>query len=245
MMEIIPAIDIIEGRCVRLTRGEFHRKREYGDPLEIARMLEDQGFRRLHLVDLDGAREKRVVNHRILEKIARQTTLVIDAGGGLRSDEDVRIVFESGARMITGGSVAVKDPSLFLGWLERYGPERVILGADFRQGKIAVSGWSEETDLDLTEFLSAYMDQGVRKAICTDISRDGMLEGPATGTYAGIKKKMGSLFLVASGGIARLEDLEELEEAGADGVIIGKALYENRITADSLKKYLINRGGSC
>lgn len=243
MIEIIPAIDIIQGKCVRLTRGDFSQKKEYGDPLEMARMLEDHGMKRLHLVDLDGARERRVVNYRILEKIALETALVIDAGGGLRSDEDVRIVFESGARMITGGSVAVKEPAVFLGWLEKYGPQKVILGADFKAGKIAVSGWGEETALDLEEFLAGYQEKGVEKAICTDIDRDGMLGGPSTGIYTGIKQKLGSLFLVASGGISRLEDLKELEENGIDGVIIGKAIYEKRISLGSLKNYIHKRDG--
>jgi phosphoribosylformimino-5-aminoimidazole carboxamide ribotide isomerase len=243
MIEIIPAIDIMEGRCVRLTRGDFSRKQEYGDPLDTARMFEDHGLRRLHLVDLDGARQKRVVHYGILEKIALGTALVIDWGGGLRSDEDVRIVFESGAHMITGGSVAVKDPAVFLGWLERYGPGRVILGADFRGGRIAVSGWDETTSLDLLEYLEGYMERGVKKAICTDISRDGMLEGPSTAIYSGIKNKMASLCLVASGGISRMKDVAELQEAGIDGAIIGKAIYERRITLDALKRFILKNEG--
>jgi len=243
MIEIIPAIDIIQGKCVRLTQGDFDRKQEYGDPLEMARKFEDHGLRRLHMVDLDGAREKRVVNYGILEKIALRTTLVIDVGGGLRSDEDVRIVFESGAHMITGGSVAVKDPSVFLGWVERYGAGKVILGADFTEEKIAISGWDEETSLDLMEYLSGYMDKGIEKAICTDISRDGMLQGPSTGTYARIKQQMPAIFLVASGGIARLEDIEQLGKAGVDGVIIGKAIYERKITLGSLERYNLKNSG--
>lgn len=245
MIEIIPAIDVIEGKCVRLTKGDFSLKQEYGDPVDMARMFEDHGLKRLHLVDLDGAREQRMVNTRILEQIALRTALIIDAGGGLRSNEDVRIAFESGAHMITGGSVAVKEPAVFLGWLEKYGAEKVILGADFREGKIAISGWDEETSLDVTEYLSGYMEKGITKAICTDISRDGMLEGPSTGFYAGIKEKTGTLHLVASGGISSMEDVEQLDEAGIDGVIIGKAIYEKRITLNSLGNYILKNSGSC
>ncbi|MFO7933060.1 MAG: 1-(5-phosphoribosyl)-5-[(5-phosphoribosylamino)methylideneamino]imidazole-4-carboxamide isomerase [Bacteroidales bacterium] len=239
MIQIIPAIDIIGGKCVRLTQGDFTRSREYGDPLEMARQFEDHGLKRLHLVDLDGAREKKVVNYGILEKIALRTTLVIDAGGGLRSDEDVRIVMESGARMVTGGSVAVKDPPVFLGWVRRYGPGRVILGADFKEGRIAVSGWEEETSLDLMDYLSGYVEKGIRMAICTDISRDGMLQGPSMEVYRGIKNEISSLVLVASGGIAGLKDVERLQEAGIDGVIIGKALYEKKITLDAIERFIV------
>ena len=169
MIEIIPAIDVIGGKCVRLTQGDYRRKSEYGDPLDMAMKFEDHGLKRLHLVDLDGAVEKRVVNHRVLERIASRTGLVIDAGGGLRSDEDVRIVFESGASMVTGGSIAVKDRPLFMGWLGTYGPEKIILGADFKKGKIAVSGWEEGTELELMDFLGEYIKEGIEKAICTDI----------------------------------------------------------------------------
>lgn len=239
MIQIIPAIDIIGGKCVRLTQGDFTRSREYGDPLEMARQFEDHGLKRLHLVDLDGAREKKVVNYGILEKIALRTTLVIDAGGGLRSDEDVRIVLESGARMVTGGSVAVKDPPVFLGWVQRYGSGKVILGADFKEGRIAVSGWEEETSLDLMEYLSGYVEKGIRMAICTNISRDGMLQGPSMEVYRGIKDEISSLVLVASGGIACLKDVERLQEAGIDGVIIGKALYERKITLDAIERFIV------
>ena len=240
MIELIPAIDIIEGKCVRLTRGDYTQKKEYGDPLEMAKQFENHGIGRVHLVDLDGAREKRVVNFRILEQIASQTSLVIDAGGGLRSDEDLRIFFDSGASMVTGGSIAVKNRELFLGWLKQYGAERIILGADFRDGKVAVSGWHEATALDLKEFIADYRTEGIEKVICTDIDKDGMLEGPALETYKALKAGDSELHLVASGGISKMEDIELLDEAGIDGVIIGKAIYEGKIALKTLESYIIN-----
>ena len=240
MIELIPAIDIIEGKCVRLTQGDYAQKKEYGDPFEMAQQFEDHGIKRLHLVDLDGAREQRVVNHRILEQIASRTSLVIDAGGGLRSNEDLRIVFESGASMITGGSVAVKDRELFLGWLELYGPERIILGADFRAGKVAVSGWQEATALDLKEFIADYRAEGIKQVICTDIDKDGMLNGPSLETYKALKAEDSELHLVASGGISKMEDIELLDEAEIDGVIVGKAIYEGKIPLLTLESYILN-----
>lgn len=239
MIEIIPAIDVINGKCVRLSQGDYSLKKEYGDPLDMAMKFEDHGIKRLHLVDLDGAREQHVVNYRLLEKIASQTNLVIDAGGGLRSDNDLHIVFESGAKMVTGGSVAVKDRKLFLGWLEKYGPEKIILGADYRDGKIAVSGWEEKTDLELMTFLAGYMEDGIRKAICTDIALDGMLVGPSLESYKEVKGELESLELIASGGIGDLKQIEELDKAGIDGVIVGKAIYENRIPLKILENYII------
>jgi len=239
MIQIIPAIDIIEGKCVRLAQGDYQRKKEYGDPLEMAKQFEDHGIARLHLVDLVGARGGRVVNYRLLEKIATQTGLVIDAGGGLRSQEDVRIIFESGAHMITGGSIAVKDRGLFIGWLKQFGPEKIILGADYKSGKIAVSGWHEETSLDLMEFIAGYCEEGIEKAICTDIQKDGMLEGPSMEMYIRIKKGQPSLFLIASGGISSMKDIELLDEKGLDGVIVGKAIYEDKISLKTLKTYII------
>ena len=238
MIEIVPAIDIIGGKCVRLSRGDYSQKKEYGDPLEMALQLEDHGVRRLHLVDLDGARERKVVNHKILERIASRTSLVIDAGGGLRSDEDLRIVFDSGASMVTGGSVAVKERELFISWLRQYGPDRIILGADFRSGMVSVSGWSEDTRLELKEFISGYRAEGVEKAICTDIERDGMLEGPALGTYKEVKAENRELYLVASGGISGMKDIALLDEAGIDGVTVGKAIYEGKITLKTLESYI-------
>ena len=240
MIEIVPAIDIIEGRCVRLTQGDYGQKKEYGDPFEMAQQFENHGIRRLHLVDLDGAKERRVVNFRILEQIASRTSLVIDAGGGVRSDEDLHIVFESGASMVTGGSIAVKDRELFLRWLKHYGPDRIVLGADFRDGKVAVSGWHEATSLDLKEFIADYRAQGVEKVICTDIDKDGMLEGPSLETYRELKAEDNQLYLVASGGISKMEDIELLDEEGIDGVIIGKAIYEGKIALKTLESYIIN-----
>jgi phosphoribosylformimino-5-aminoimidazole carboxamide ribotide isomerase len=240
MIEIIPAIDIIEGRCVRLTQGDYAQKKEYGDPLEMAKQFEDHGIKRLHLVDLDGAREQKVVNFRILEQITSNTSLLIDAGGGLRSNEDLRIVFESGANMVTGGSIAVKDRELFLGWLKKYGAERIILGADFRAGKVAVSGWHEATTLDLKEFIADYRTEGIKKVICTDIDKDGMLEGPSLQTYKELKAEDSALHLIASGGISKMEDIELLDEAGIDGVIIGKAIYEGKVPLTSLESYILN-----
>lgn len=237
MIEIIPAIDIIEGKCVRLTRGDYSRKTAYGDPLEMAMQFEDHGIGRLHLVDLDGAREGKVVNYRILEQIAVRTNLVIDAGGGLKTSEDLRIVFESGAAMATGGSIAVKQPEIFEAWIDEYGPEKIILGSDFRDGHIAVSGWQEETGQELLPFLEAWTDRGVKKTICTDISRDGVLEGPAVDLYAEVLERFPDLYLVASGGVSSMDDLERLEAWGVPAVIIGKAIYEGRISLQALEKF--------
>lgn len=239
MIQIIPAIDVLGGKCVRLTQGDYGKKREYGDPVEMALRFQDHGFKRLHLVDLDGARKGRVVNYRILEKMAARTRLVIDAGGGVRSDDDLRILFGSGARMVTGGSIAVKEPSLFRDWLHRYGPEKIILGADFREGRIAVSGWSENTPVGLEEFIADHCEAGIGTAICTDIDRDGMLEGPSLDTYVKIKEIQKDLFLIASGGISRMEDIAQLAENGVDGVIVGKAIYERRIGLKELERYML------
>lgn len=239
MIEIIPAIDVIEGKCVRLSQGDYTRKREYGDPLDMALQFEDHGIKRLHLVDLDGAREKKLVNYRVLEKIAAKTNLVIDTGGGLRTSEDLRVAFESGAHMVTGGSIAVKDRSEFIRWLEEYGPDRIILGADFRDGKIAVSGWFEETRLDLMEFISDFHELGIKMAICTDIDKDGMLEGPALDTYQKIKKAHESLYLIASGGISGIGDIEHLLESGVEGVIVGKAIYEGKISLQTIESFIL------
>jgi len=240
MIQIIPAIDVINGKCVRLTQGDYTRMKAYGDPLEMARMFEDHGLKRLHLVDLDGAREKRMVNHRILERISGRTSLVIDAGGGLRTEEDLHIAFSSGAAMVTIGSIAVRERELFLGWIERYGPDKIILGADFREGEIAISGWEEDTGLGLMGFLKDYVKQGIHQAICTDIAVDGTLTGPSLSTYRDIRNTLPELSLVASGGIGRLEDIEVLHRAGIPGVIVGKAIFENRIPLKSIQNYLID-----
>ncbi|MFC2080282.1 1-(5-phosphoribosyl)-5-[(5-phosphoribosylamino)methylideneamino]imidazole-4-carboxamide isomerase [Bacteroidota bacterium] len=238
MIDIIPAIDIIGGKCVRLTEGDYNRKSEYGDPLDMALRFQDHGIKRLHMVDLDGAKEGKIVNYKIIEKIASKTNLVIDAGGGLKTTEDLKIVFSSGASMATGGSIAVKDPSLFEEWLQRYGNDRIILGSDFRNGMIAVSGWLEETNQELVQFLRQWIEKGIIKTICTDISKDGVLQGPAEEIYVNIKSAFPELYLVASGGVADIDDIISLDEAGIPAVIIGKAIYEGKIQLKDLEKYI-------
>lgn len=238
-MEIIPAIDIIDGKCVRLTQGDYNRKKEYNsDPLLVAKQYEDAGIRRLHLVDLDGAREKKIVNQNVLEKITSHTTLHIDFGGGIQSEEDIRKAFDSGARQVTGGSVAIKNPDLFDQWLHRYGPEKIILGADAKNRMIAIGGWQEQTGIPVGNFLKSYVEKGVKYAICTDVAKDGLLQGPSFELYQEIQDDFPGLRLIASGGISGAEDLEKLSEMNVYGVIIGKAIYENRISLQDLKKYL-------
>ena len=239
MIELIPAIDIIGGKCVRLSQGDYESKKVYNEnPLEVAKMLEAGGIRRLHLVDLDGAASHHVVNHVILEKIATATSLVVDFGGGVKTDEDLRIAFECGAQMVTGGSVAVKDPELFCHWIEMYGAERIILGADVKERRIAVGGWKEESDMDLFSFLDNYRQRGISKVICTDISCDGMLQGPALGLYKEMLERDSNLYLIASGGVRCVDDIYRLGENGVPAVIFGKALYEGRITLDDLQSLL-------
>lgn len=237
-MHLIPAIDLIDGKCVRLTEGDYSRKKVYNeDPLEVAKAFEAHGIRRLHLVDLDGARARHIVNHKVLERIATQTSLWIDFGGGLKSDEDLRIAFENGARQVTGGTVAVKNPQLFLGWLKQYGPERIILGADVKEGMIAVSGWQEQSGLELFAFLEDYIQKGVQYSICTDISRDGRLEGAALGLYQDIIARFPELKLIASGGVTSISELERLRAAGCYGAIVGKAIYEGKIRLEEVKEW--------
>jgi phosphoribosylformimino-5-aminoimidazole carboxamide ribotide isomerase len=239
-MEIIPAIDLIDGKCVRLSRGDFSKMTTYNeDPLEVAKTFEDHGIRRLHLVDLDGARTGKIVNHKILEKIASKTKLFIDYGGGLKTSEDVKMAFESGARQITGGTIAVKSPEIFQQWLKEFGSDRIILGADFDCGKIVINGWQTESDLTLLEFLTNYSAQGIQYCIPTDVSRDGLLQGSAIQTYKTIIEHFPSINLIASGGVTAYEELEKLDEIGCFGVIIGKALYEGRIQLNQLKPFLI------
>lgn len=236
--EIIPAIDIIEGKCVRLSQGDYSRKTIYNEhPLEVARMFEDAGVRRLHLVDLDGARAKHIVNYKVLEQVASKTNLVIDFGGGLKSDKDLEIAFNSGAAMITGGSIAVKNPDTFLIWLKKYGSDKIILGADAKDGMIAVSGWEEETSLPVIEFISGFHQKGITKVISTDISRDGMLTGPAFDLYAEIIKNFEGIEVIASGGISSMDEILKLSEMHVPGVITGKAVYEGKITLQDIKKY--------
>lgn len=233
-MRIIVALDIIGGKCVRLTRGDFDTKKVYNeDPLEVARQIGENGLEYLHLVDLDGARNKKIENLKVLEKIAGRTTLKIDFGGGVRSIEDLRLVFSAGAVQVTAGSIAATDPELFLEWLAEYGPEKLILGADYKDRKISAGGWLENSDKELISFLSYYKDKGVKYTICTDIDRDGMLKGPATDLYKEILGKV-DINLIASGGISSLKDIEDIRKAGCEGVIIGKAYYEGRITLKEL-----------
>lgn len=237
MIEIIPAIDLIDGKCVRLSQGDYEAKKIYNeDPLEVAKMFEDAGIRRLHLVDLDGAKAKHIVNHAVLEKIKSNTSLIIDFGGGVQSDKDIDIAFGSGASMITGGSIAVKDRQLFTSWIEKYGSDKIILGADCKDHKIAVSGWQESTCIDIISFIGDYKQKGITKVICTDISKDGMLQGPSINLYKDILATYPDLYLIASGGVSCFQDILDLEEAGVPAVILGKAIYENRVTLKELSR---------
>lgn len=237
-MYLIPAIDLIDAKCVRLTQGDYDRKKVYDlDPLEAAKQFADHGASKLHVVDLDGARGGGIVNHRVLERLASQTELEIDWGGGMKSDDDIRIAFEAGAHQVTGGTVAVKAPATFLAWLERYGPERIILGADVKDGRVAVSGWAEASQRELFEFLNDYRAEGVRYVVCTDVSKDGMLAGSAHSLYAEIRETQPDLKLIASGGVAGPEDLDRLNELGCHGAIVGKAFYEGRLPLDILADF--------
>lgn len=239
MIEIIPAIDIIEGKCVRLSKGDYDSKKIYNEnPVEVAKEFEANGIRRLHVVDLDGAKSHHIVNYRILEKIATQTSLIIDFGGGIKSDEDLDIAFSSGAQMITGGSIAVKEPKLFSEWISKYGSDKIILGADVKDKKIAVGGWKEGTDVELMPFLDQYIKKGIKKVICTDIECDGMLQGPSTDLYKEILEEYPSLYLIASGGVSCIDDIIKLEEAKVPAVIFGKALYEGNIQLKDLKIFI-------
>lgn len=239
MIELIPAIDIIDGKCVRLSQGDYQSKKVYNEnPVEVAKIFEAHGIHRLHVVDLDGAASKHVVNYKVLETLAGQTSLVIDFGGGIKSDEDLHIAFESGAQMVTLGSIAVKEPDTFNRWMKVYGSERIILGADAKDGKIAVNGWLECSRLELMPFLDDYIKKGVAKVLCTDISRDGMLNGPSLELYKQIMEAHPDLHLIASGGISGMKDIEALNEAGIPAVVFGKAFYEGRITLQDLKAFL-------
>ncbi|MBO7255478.1 MAG: 1-(5-phosphoribosyl)-5-[(5-phosphoribosylamino)methylideneamino]imidazole-4-carboxamide isomerase [Paludibacteraceae bacterium] len=240
MIEIIPAIDIIGGKCVRLTKGDYTSTKVYNEnPLEVAKAFEAHGIKRLHLVDLDGAKAQHIVNYHILEQIATKTSLTIDFGGGLKTDEDLKIAFSSGAKMITGGSIAIKNPELFKSWITIYGNEKIILGADVKNEKIAVSGWYETSNCNLIAFLNEYTQVGISKVICTDIEKDGTLQGTATDLYKKILNKFPNLHLIASGGVAQWDDLEILEKIGIQSVIIGKAIYEGNITLSEIEKYII------
>lgn len=238
MIEIIPAIDIIGGKCVRLTRGEYTTSKVYSDdPVDMAKRFADAGCRRLHLVDLDGAKSNHIVNHRTLEQVASRTPLIVDFGGGLKSDDDLRIAFESGASMVTGGSIAVRRPETFLRWLDTYGSDRIILGADARGGKIAAEGWTATSDRDIVPFIEGYAAHGIRRVISTEISVDGTLEGPAISLYRRILDILPDLWLVASGGVGSISDIAALDTATVPAVIVGKAIYEGRISLSDISRF--------
>ncbi|MGM9702445.1 MAG: 1-(5-phosphoribosyl)-5-[(5-phosphoribosylamino)methylideneamino]imidazole-4-carboxamide isomerase [Prevotella sp.] len=234
MIELIPAIDIIDGKCVRLTKGDYDTKTVYGDPVEMARMLEDKGFQRLHIVDLDGAKSRHIVNVDALRGITSQTRLKVDFGGGIKTDDDIEKAFDNGAAMVTIGSVAISAPDLFDGWLDKYGAEKIILGADVRNGKISINGWKEDSDTDLLPFLARYVEHGVKTVLCTEISRDGMLGGTAVELYSQIMAAYPTLHLIASGGVSKAEDIHELNRRGIPAVVFGKSIYEGRIDLDEL-----------
>ena len=239
MIELIPAIDLIGGKCVRLTKGDYDTQKVYNeDPVAVAREFEEYGFKRLHVVDLDGARSKHVVNHKVLERMAQATNLVIDFGGGIKTDEDIRIATENGAQMVTVGSVAVTRPELFLGWLQQLGSERIILGADVKNGRISINGWKEDSSDELIPFLDKYIQKGVQKVLCTEISKDGTLQGPATALYREIMTQYPQCHLIASGGVSSMNDLKELDQAGIPAVVFGKAIYEGRIALKDLALWM-------
>jgi phosphoribosylformimino-5-aminoimidazole carboxamide ribotide isomerase len=242
-MQIIPAIDIIDGKCVRLTEGDYTQKTEYAyTPLDLAKMYEDSSIERLHLVDLDGAKAGKVTNWAVAESIVKHTKLVIDFGGGVKTVEEVRRILDLNISYVTVGSVAAKQPEVFNSWVDEFGAEKFMLGADVRGEHIMVSGWMEKSDLELMPFLKENSAKGIRNVFCTDVSKDGRLEGPATELYRRIKLQFPELFLIASGGVSQISDLYDLQEAGCDGVIIGKAIYENRISMDQLKSFIQQQG---
>lgn len=239
MIELIPAIDIIDGKCVRLSQGDYNTQKVYNEsPLEVAKEFEANGIRRLHVVDLDGAKSSHIVNYKVLDQIAGHTSLIIDFGGGIKTDEDLTIAFEYGAQMVTLGSVAVKNPDLFKSWLHKYGAEKMILGADVKDNRISVNGWKEESQQELLPFLDGYTQEGIRKVLCTDISRDGMLQGPSIELYKQIMSRFPDMHLIASGGVSSLDDIIRLDEAGIPAVVFGKALYEGRITLKDLNRFM-------
>jgi phosphoribosylformimino-5-aminoimidazole carboxamide ribotide isomerase len=238
MIQIIPAIDLIDGKCVRLTQGDYSQKKTYNEnPLEVAKSFEDAGITRLHLVDLDGAKQKRIINHKVLELIATRTNLHIDFGGGVQSDEMIEIAFNSGAKQVTGGSVAVKNPELFESWLQTYGGEKIILGADARDEKIAISGWEEATTKSVYEFVGEYLKKGAKYAISTDVAKDGLLQGPSFDLYQNLQDQFPDLQIIASGGVAEFDDIVKLNDMNIFGVIVGKAIYEGRVTLKQLAEF--------
>ena len=236
MIELIPAIDIIEGKCVRLTKGDYDTKKVYGNPLDMALQFEDLGLRRLHVVDLDGAKSRHVVNIATLKSITSHTSLIVDFGGGVKSNDDLEKAYEAGATFVTVGSVAVTEPDRYLGWLEKYGAERLILGADVRNGRVSINGWKEDSDTRLEDFLERYIQAGTKNVLCTDISKDGTLAGPAITLYQSIMKRYPECYLIASGGVGSTEDIFALETAGIPAVVFGKAYYEGKIEMKKLRK---------
>lgn len=240
MFHIIPAIDIIDGKCVRLSQGDYEQKKIYNEnPLEVAKQFEDAGIRRLHLVDLDGAKQKKVVNYNVLEQIAGKTNLTVDFGGGVQTNEDIRAVFDSGAAQVTAGSIAVKNPALVGNWLAEFGSERIILGADAKNGKIAVSGWQETSDIWLADFVTTYVEKGIQYTISTDVAKDGMLAGPNVEMYRALQAQFPELYIIASGGVSTFDDIKQLAELSIFGVIVGKAIYENRISLKEIERFMI------
>ena len=232
-IELIPAIDIINGQCVRLTKGDYDQKTVYGNPLDMAQEFERIGYERLHVVDLDGAKSKHIVNSNVLQSLASETKLTIDFGGGIKTDEDIETAFNSGAQMVTIGSIAVTNPERFMGWLEKYGSDRIILGADVRNGRISINGWKEDSSEDLLPFLKKYIDAGVSKVLCTEISKDGTLAGPAIDLYKRVMEAYPELHLIASGGVSSMDDIKALDAAGIPAVVFGKAIYEGKISFDN------------
>ena len=236
MIELIPAIDIIEGQCVRLTKGDYDQKTVYGQPLDMALEFERIGYKRLHMVDLDGAKSKHIVNDGVLREITSKTSLTVDFGGGIKTDDDLKKAFDAGAKMVTVGSIAVTQPDLFMEWLEKYGSERMILGADVRNGKISINGWKEDSSEDLLPFLRKYIDAGVKNVLCTEISKDGTLAGPAIELSSKVMEAYPQLHLIASGGVSCIDDIKALDKAGIPAVVFGKAIYEGRIDLRELKE---------
>ena len=234
MIELIPAIDIIQGQCVRLCKGDYDTKQVYGNPVDMALQFEEAGFRRLHVVDLDGAKNSHIVNDKILREITRRTNLVVDFGGGVKTEDDLQRAFDAGASMVTVGSIAVTHPEMYLSWMQKYGAERMILGADVRNGHISINGWKEDSHIHLTDFLSQYMEAGNMNVLCTEISKDGMLSGPAIELYQSIMTAYPQCHLIASGGVASIQDIEALDAAGIPAVVFGKAIYEGRIDIKEL-----------
>ena len=234
MIELIPAIDIIDGQCVRLTQGDYSQKTVYGSPLDMSKQFEHIGFKRLHVVDLDGAKSRHIVNNAVLHEITTQTKLTVDFGGGIKTDEDLQVAFDNGAQMVTVGSIAVTHPDLFLGWVSQYGADRFILGADVRNGKISINGWKDDSEEDLLPFLEKYIRAGVRNVLCTEISKDGTLPGPAIELYTRVMQAYPKLHLIASGGVSSIEDIKSLDAAGIPAVVFGKAIYEGKINLQEL-----------